>query len=997
MNTASAAPVPYTRASETHVGNNFDAIRIIAASMVLFSHHFALTGQMEPSFLGVHSLGGLAVAIFFIISGYLVAMSWQRDPSVWRFALRRVLRIWPALTAALVVTAYGLGAWVSKLPLMEYWSHPATAQYLHGLWMKIHFVLPGVFENNPYPLGVNGSLWTIPYEVRCYIVLGLMGMLGLLRWRPVLLACIAVYMAWFLARSNADVTGIVHYGRELSAFFLMGVALFTVNGAWQRHPGRWALVLGSATAVAWACGWKHTAVLIGLPFAVLWFGTRSTPIVRAAGRWGDPSYGIYLFAFPIQQTVILYTWPSLGFATTMVLAWVLTTLLAYLSWHGLEKQALKFKPSKSARWNTSIPALLKRLRPLPCSWIWPLLPTVIGLRYCWMQYNAPVLIDPSLTYLPAARVLLEQGWTFLLTPESYYVAPLGYLWPALWGAEPSVIRIANMVLWISCVGFLWRTSCMFGGWVTGACAMLLMLSPELVRFFPTEMTEPIFLFGIFGWIHAMARMILKQDYSRAVMIQAAVMLTITLLSRPVLQLLAPAALVTSLCITIYWRVRHHPTSDIARLALQAFMWSLALGLIVPAAWIIKNGITFGLWGLGTGSGIGLYLGTHPLYQGAEPFFIGMGFDVNLMASLAGHASHSHSMASDWATRQAAIWHLQAMSAGDFLEFFTRKLWWWLAHHPAQVDSNGSILRKLRFFELFALLAAAITLAIGWLCGNKAGAFTARYPSITRPQWAFTGFLLFMFLAMLGQLMPILYNARYSTALLDPWLIPLAAFALSYLLAPLCSEPNTLPSPSNSEHPARRIAATTLGGIVLLTFVVYNTIKRQEFAVIDPSHMGATKVHLDIQTPERIQTDHMHKNGERTWIIQEPSASFLISLSTEELATIGASNVFNAMWATDITLKTPNGACKKAEVAYQTTTGQRQQPPHKFSLSLPLTGGEKAQTLITHANHVMRPSEPGSLLLLVNCPPGTKLTWHGTKFLESRHAWEAAAHIRPPQQ
>jgi len=326
-------------------GNNFDAIRIVAASVVLISHHYALTGQMEPSFFGIHSYGGMAVAVFFIISGYLVAASWQRDPNFHRFVLRRFLRIWPALTAALLLTAYGLGALVTELPLKDYLTHRATANYLQGLWMKIHFVLPGVFEKNLYPRGVNGSLWTIPIEVRCYIILALAGLVGLLKHRLILLTCIFIYFSWFLARNNADLTGVVHYGRELSAFFLAGTALHTLETNWSRRPGLWAGVIAIATAITWAIDLRHTALLIGLPFFIIYFGTRSTPFIRKAGQWGDPSYGMYLFAFPIQQTIILQLFPSWGFEGTLLLAFFTTTLLAYISWHGLEKQFLKFKPT----------------------------------------------------------------------------------------------------------------------------------------------------------------------------------------------------------------------------------------------------------------------------------------------------------------------------------------------------------------------------------------------------------------------------------------------------------------------------------------------------------------------------------------------------------------------------------------------------------------------------------------------------------------------------
>ena len=203
-------------ASSQH-SNNFDAIRIAAALAVLVSHHYALTAQAEPSFLGLHTWGGTAVIVFFVISGYLVTSSWYNDPSALRFAQRRILRIWPALAVVVVLTAYGLGAWVTSLPLMEYWKHRATLDYLLNIKLNVHYVLPGVFESNPYPRGVNGSLWTIPLEVRCYVVMALAGLLGLMRYRGVWMLLIAAYLVWFMTKGNADVTGKVNYGRELSA------------------------------------------------------------------------------------------------------------------------------------------------------------------------------------------------------------------------------------------------------------------------------------------------------------------------------------------------------------------------------------------------------------------------------------------------------------------------------------------------------------------------------------------------------------------------------------------------------------------------------------------------------------------------------------------------------------------------------------------------------------------------------------------------------------
>ena len=336
---------PSARNIET-TSNNFDCIRILAAVAVLFSHHFALTGQSEPSFFGLHSAGGIAVVIFFVISGYLVTSSWYNDPHFLRFSLRRILRIWPALVAVTVLTAYGLGTWVTELPKDDYVTHRATFDYLNILRMRIHYVLPGVFEHNPYARGVNGSLWTIPLEVRCYIVLALVGLIGLLKNKNVLLVIVAGYIIFFISKSSADITGTIHHGRELSAFFLAGTALYVLQPYWEQRPRLWIGTLAILTVISWWAGWKYTAVLIGLPLIIIYFGTLSTPIIRRIGRWGDPSYGIYLIAFPIQQTVILYTWPQLGFAGTLCLSLLITTALAYASWHCIEKQALKFKPRK---------------------------------------------------------------------------------------------------------------------------------------------------------------------------------------------------------------------------------------------------------------------------------------------------------------------------------------------------------------------------------------------------------------------------------------------------------------------------------------------------------------------------------------------------------------------------------------------------------------------------------------------------------------------------
>lgn len=682
-------------------------------------------------------------------------------------------------------------------------------------------------------------------------------------------------------------------------------------------------------------------------------------------------------------------------SSTLILAILTTVGLAYVSWRLIEKQALKFKPrrngSKSQALSFVIPCakwVYQRAR-----WFWPLLACIAGLRFIFQRLDAPILFDPAATYLPAARALLDQGWVFLLTPQSYHVTPLAYLWLALWGADPTWVRIANMGLWIGCVWFLWRTCCMLGGIRAGAAGMLLMLSPELMRYFPSEMTEPIYLFGIFGWMYAMARIIIDQQRSVSVVAFGALMLTITLLSRPVLQLIAPAALLVCVGYIAYGMISgSEPSRSSWRLRAPVIAWSIGIALILPIALIVKNGVVFGLWGMGTGAGAGLYLGTHPLFQGAEPGFLGFIYDINEMISLAGHTGNHLTIESDRAAKAAAIWQLQQLPISDGTTFFLRKLWWWLAHHPAQIETFGGFLRKMRFFELLVVLASIGCFVHERL--KKTGSHSKR--SVQQAQFA--ACLLFMLLAMLCQLLPILYNSRYSSALLDPWLIALTAFGIAHITASihwngalhtdrwaigLTSRDGTALWPP--------LAILTL--IVLITFAGYNAQKKRETISINPKHMGQTVARLDIQDSSRIETFGMQPQSNHEWVIQESPAVLHVRIEREDVQAVSAAPPINALWQTDMALRSNSHRCRKTEVAYFTADGRILQPMQRLPLQPTIQTDGRVHSLVTHANHELRPKEPGSLRIVLHCPVGTTVDWRGTRLLESRHAWDASSHIQ----
>jgi peptidoglycan/LPS O-acetylase OafA/YrhL len=134
--------------------NNFDALRLLAAWLVLFSHCYPLVGADRPdpyaAAIGIDTLGGVGVTIFFTLSGYLVAESFSRSTNVFDFIWRRLRRIYPALVACVLVCALLLGPLVTRLSFGEYFSSPLFSVYLQTMsaW-SIRFALPGVFENTP--------------------------------------------------------------------------------------------------------------------------------------------------------------------------------------------------------------------------------------------------------------------------------------------------------------------------------------------------------------------------------------------------------------------------------------------------------------------------------------------------------------------------------------------------------------------------------------------------------------------------------------------------------------------------------------------------------------------------------------------------------------------------------------------------------------------------------------------------------------------------------
>lgn len=332
----------------THRTNNFDFLRLTAAIAVVLSHQFALSGLPEPLVFEYQTLGGYAVMVFFSISGYLIASSWDREPVVEKFLFKRLLRIWPGLACTVVICGIVLGPLVTTLPLKDYFTSSVTRGFFETLFFHVKPFLPGVFPKSPVAYVPNGVLWTIPIEFRCYLYLAVLGLIGILRKRWILMSLLIVVSLWYYGIHDAE--AVFHrthshiFEIEYATFFFSGAALYYFRDTWYGTKN--SLVLAAACClaggIAYYFGHKLICAFLVTPSLAVLFGTACTPVVHRFGRFGDLSYGVYIYAFPIQQTVI-WLFPGMGYLEHLAIALPLVFFMAALSWHLVEKIALQYK------------------------------------------------------------------------------------------------------------------------------------------------------------------------------------------------------------------------------------------------------------------------------------------------------------------------------------------------------------------------------------------------------------------------------------------------------------------------------------------------------------------------------------------------------------------------------------------------------------------------------------------------------------------------------
>lgn len=338
--------------------NNLNLIRIILATAVLISHSYPLAlgpQGVDPLYKLVGmTMGSVAVDLFFLTSGFLVTASLLRKRSAIDFGVSRALRIYPALFLALILTVFVMGAHFTTLPSSNYFLSKEIYIYLYKNIILItggHDKLPGLFKDNPYPEAVNGSLWTLTYEVLMYLILAtLWTVLHGLRKDATHLFCLSVLLIACASGTTIlllKTTGMtfpraagVTVLSKLSFMFFSGGSFYIfrhkVNLSGPAFLTIFVLLFASA---AYDAKTFQIFYLLSAGYILFYLAYVPQGRIRAYNRIGDYSYGVYIFAFPIQQTVAAL-YPGISWLSMTLISIPIVLMLAIASWHGIEKPAL---------------------------------------------------------------------------------------------------------------------------------------------------------------------------------------------------------------------------------------------------------------------------------------------------------------------------------------------------------------------------------------------------------------------------------------------------------------------------------------------------------------------------------------------------------------------------------------------------------------------------------------------------------------------------------
>lgn len=363
------------------IGPGFDMLRIALAVLIFIGHAkwvgeghrialsvatavpsaqmgAALADTAEHGTTMLTPIRMFMVPAFFALSGFLVTGSALRLRNTSTFLANRALRIFPALTVEVALSAFLIGALFTTLPLADYFVHPQFFRYFGNAIGEITMVLPGVFVENGATSAINVNLWTLPAEFWCYAITAAL-MISRLAYNRALLTAIVLAATVFIAAyelSTGPLTPVStpHFEHVIVIYFMLGCLAYH----WRdRLPVSWALFAVSA-ALSYFCLTDRHFTYLAMPFVTyvtVFIGMIRFPRINVL-QSGDYSYGLYLFGFPITQAFAAsFPWFEGHPVLFTLAAGVLSCVFAWCSWHLIEKRALQLRKKLPERWFPTTP------------------------------------------------------------------------------------------------------------------------------------------------------------------------------------------------------------------------------------------------------------------------------------------------------------------------------------------------------------------------------------------------------------------------------------------------------------------------------------------------------------------------------------------------------------------------------------------------------------------------------------------------------------------
>ncbi len=325
--------------------SGFDYLRICLAVAVVGAHS---TGVSYGRAMDIAMWNGpqrmldhMVLPMFFALSGFLVAGSLGRCPTLVSFYGLRILRIVPALAVEVVLSALVFGPILSSWTARAYFAAPEFRAYFLNMVGYIHYLLPGVFERNPTPYIVNAQLWTVPFELQCYLALGALAIVGIMKDRRILLAAVLVgqaLWAWEAVRRGHVGAGNGASGALLILCFLVGVLAYLYR---DEVPLTLPLFCVSVALCIVLLSLPHGTYYVPVPatYATVYVGLlnpRRVPYLFSGDYW----YGVYLYGYPIQQVFASFGPWSRHWWLNILVCLPAAFAVAYVSWNMVEKPTL---------------------------------------------------------------------------------------------------------------------------------------------------------------------------------------------------------------------------------------------------------------------------------------------------------------------------------------------------------------------------------------------------------------------------------------------------------------------------------------------------------------------------------------------------------------------------------------------------------------------------------------------------------------------------------